>query len=55
MTYMKDSQGEDIQCEECEMYPAQFEHHNPETDEWTSICVECAKKHDDQENIHAAR
>jgi len=41
MSYIKNSQGEDVQCEECEMYPAEFHWHDSMMDETKDICIEC--------------
>jgi hypothetical protein len=53
MTYIKDSQGEDVQCEECEMYPAEFEWRDPMTGEGKSICIECRQDKRTEDVEHA--
>ena len=53
MTYIKDSQGEDVQCEECNMYPAEYEWWDPETDEILSICVGCRRNKDKEDITNA--
>ena len=44
MAYLKDSEGDDVQCDKCDMYPAEHEHVTGEgtpDEEWHDLCADC--------------